>query len=133
MKVAMYCSLGAQILICLVSQAEAIQWPNNAKSAVSITADDGWPSQLTQAAILEQEGFRGTFYLSPGGLPVVQQNVEHWAAKAYAGHEIGNHSYSHWSDKTLATKTWQKLAFNIWGMEWWLLINVYAMTPVEHT
>jgi len=133
MRIAMYCSLGAQILSCLVLEAQAYQWPNNAKSAVSITADDGWPSQLTQAAILEENGFRGTFYLTAGGLPSVPQKVCQWAAKADAGHEIGNHAYSHWDAQTLAGKTWQELASDVGGMEWWLLSNVYAMTPVDHT
>lgn len=133
MKIANYCSLGFQILSCFVFSAQAAPWPNNAKSAVSITADDGWPSQLTQAAILEQKGFRGTFYLTAGGMPPVQQSAGQWAAKAYAGHEIGNHSYSHWSSQTLANKKWQELASDIGGMEWWLLSNIYAMKPVDHT
>ncbi|MDP9910958.1 peptidoglycan/xylan/chitin deacetylase (PgdA/CDA1 family) [Variovorax boronicumulans] len=113
--------------------AMAFQWPANKKSAVSITADDGWPSQLTQAAILDARGLKGTFYLTAGGMPPVSTtNQADWAQVYQRGHEIGNHSYSHWSDQILATKTWQDVAGDVGAMEWWLLQNIYG-TPVDHT
>ncbi|GER18179.1 polysaccharide deacetylase family protein [Variovorax boronicumulans] len=113
--------------------AMAFQWPANKKSAVSITADDGWPSQLTQAAILDARGLKGTFYLTAMGLSSVPANAGQWAQVYQRGHEVGNHSYTHWSDQILATKTWQEVAGEVGNMEWWLLSNIYGMTPADHT
>lgn len=111
----------------------AFQWPDNAKSAVSISADDGWPTQLTQASILETYGFRGTFYLTVLGMPSVVTNVALWKQVFQRGHEIGNHSYSHWSDKILAGKAWPAVASDVGNMEWWLLSNIFSMVSTDHT
>lgn len=112
--------------------ATAIQWPGNAKSAVSISADDGWPTQLIQANILESFGFRGTFYLTAGGMPSVITNKNSWQEVFQRGHEIGNHSYSHWNHSILAKKTWQEVASDVGNMEGWLLANIF-LTPSDHT
>ena len=121
------------IAIFFPGVAAAIQWPNNAKSVVSISADDGWPTQLTQANILEGYGFRGTFYLTALGMPPVVTNAASWKQVFQRGHEVGNHSYSHWSDQTLAGKTWPKVASDVGNMEWWLLSNIFSMAPTDHT
>lgn len=113
--------------------AHAVQWPNGAKSAVSMTSDDGWPSQLTQAQILENYGFRGTFYLSATALPVVETQKDLWRGVFQRGHEVGNHGYYHWTYPVLETKTWQQVANDISTMEYWLLINIYSNTPADHT
>ena len=115
------------------ASASAIQWPNDAKAALSISADDGWHSQLTEASLLETYGMRGTFYLTAGGMPIVITDAPYWKQIYLRGHEVANHSYSHWSDDVLAGKTWQQVASDVGDMEWWLLNNIYAMTPVEHT
>jgi len=111
----------------------AFTWPNGKKSAVSISADDGWPSQLTQAQRLEYYGFRGTFYLTPAGLPSVVTNAASWRSVQQAGHEVGNHSYSHWSAATVATKTWVDVATDVGTNEQWLLTNIFNGTPTDHT
>jgi peptidoglycan/xylan/chitin deacetylase (PgdA/CDA1 family) len=125
------------VLFCLLciflsNTALAIGWPNSAKSAVSISADDGWPSQITQASILDSRGFKGTFYLT-SLFNSVSNNVSQWRSVFARGHEIGNHSASHWDNATLATKTWQAVAADVGGMEWWLMSNIYSMVPTEHT
>lgn len=121
------------ISLVLSNSAYPINWPNAAKGAVSISADDGWPSQLTEASILESYGFRGTFYLTAGGMPSVVANTASWQRVFRAGHEVANHSYSHWSSNVLATKTWSDVATDVSNMEWWLLQNIYSMSPVDHT
>jgi hypothetical protein len=119
------------VLFC--GSANALQWPNGARSAVSITADDGWPTELIQAQILESYGFRGTFYLTVAGLPIVDTDKASWRSVFQRGHEVGNHTYSHWSDAVLAEKTWQEVANDVGTMEYWLLLNIYSNTPADHT
>jgi peptidoglycan-N-acetylglucosamine deacetylase len=71
------------------------RWPDGLRGAVSLTYDDGDPSQLKWAMpALEARGLRGTFYL-PVGLQVVQTRVEEWRKAFESGHEIGSHSWHH--------------------------------------
>lgn len=70
-------------------------WPNGQAAAVSITYDDGHPSNLDiGVADLEYFGFRGTFFLSPG-IPWVPPRAVDWRSASERGHEIANHSFSH--------------------------------------
>ncbi len=63
--------------------------------AVSLTFDDGHPSQLDKALpAMDKRELRGTFYLVPNGADWAQR-LEPWKEVATAGHEIGNHSLSH--------------------------------------
>ncbi|MGJ7531447.1 polysaccharide deacetylase family protein [Variovorax sp. GB1P17] len=122
--------VGATVFFSLLSSVNALTWPNG---AISLSHDDGWPSQLTQATTLESYGFRGTFYLTPGGLPVVVSNASSWQSVFQRGHEVGNHSYSHWGSATLAGKTWVDVATDVGTNEQWLLTNIYSNTSVDHT
>jgi peptidoglycan-N-acetylglucosamine deacetylase len=67
------------------------------RGEVALTFDDG-PSRWTAeiAAILEEHGCRATFFLRG---PAVEQRPADVAALAAAGHELGNHLWSH-SDAT---------------------------------
>jgi peptidoglycan-N-acetylglucosamine deacetylase len=70
-------------------------WPEECEGAVSLTFDDGLPSQLRVAIpMMEEHGLRGTFYLSPRGQEW-RTELQPWIPVAQAGHEIGNHSLSH--------------------------------------
>ncbi len=70
-------------------------WPESYEGAVSLTFDDGIPSQLRIAIPMMNElGLRGTFYLCPRG-DNWREDLKPWLAVAEAGHEIGNHSISH--------------------------------------
>jgi peptidoglycan-N-acetylglucosamine deacetylase len=70
------------------------KWPNGARSAVSLTYDDGRLSHLSLAIPdLERFHFRCTFYLTYSH--EVERYLERWKAAFRNGHEIGNHSYSH--------------------------------------
>jgi len=65
------------------------------QGAVSLTFDDGFPSQLDKVLpALDKAGIRATFYpkLSTG---YWEKTKDAWKAAAAAGHEIGNHSLSH--------------------------------------
>jgi peptidoglycan-N-acetylglucosamine deacetylase len=62
-------------------------------NAVALTFDDG-PSQWTAeiAAALETHGCRGTFFVRGAA---AEERPEAVAALAQAGHEVGNHLWSH--------------------------------------
>jgi peptidoglycan-N-acetylglucosamine deacetylase len=64
-----------------------------ARRAVALTFDDG-PSEWTEAiaAALEAHGCRGTFFVLGAA---AERDPERVAALAAAGHELGNHLYSH--------------------------------------
>ena len=121
--------------VSVVSGCMAFKWPHGAKSAVSITADDGWWSETTEAHYLERYGWRGTFYLA-GNLidyyPQPQELLERWKAVAASGHELGNHTYSHAvyckpEDKYLVTN-WKNVADDIADQERWLSSKIYGNT-----
>ena len=69
-------------------------WGEGTRGAVSITFDDGLPSQLARAIpVLDGCGLKATFYLcaSEDALP----KLEAWKDVARGGHEIGNHTAHH--------------------------------------
>lgn len=64
---------------------------------VSITFDDGWKSVNQNAApIMDQYGYKGTFYLNPSALGtsnfVSREQVDRLASQS---NQIGSHGYSH--------------------------------------
>ena len=77
-------------------------WPNDCRGAVSLTFDDGMPSQLRKAVPwMNERDLRGTFYMSFAG--------DNWAKAAEAwrpvhdtGHEIGNHSLTHTCSRAMS-------------------------------
>ena len=63
--------------------------------AVSLTFDDGSDCQLEKAIpAMNRLGLKGTFYLYPRG-EGWRQRLSPWKEVANDGHEIGNHSLSH--------------------------------------
>lgn len=77
-------------------------WPGNRKAAISLTYDDGHRSNLEKAIPdLEEYGFAGTFYLSPGigGEYDAGLRPTDWREALTRGHEIGNHTWSHPCDE----------------------------------
>ena len=70
-------------------------WPNGCRGAVSLTFDDGNPTQLKRAIpLMEERGLRGTFYLSVK-VGDYMKRLEPWVEVAARGHEMGNHTKSH--------------------------------------
>lgn len=126
-----FCIILTIVFIVITHDANALTFPNKATAALSITADDGWSSQKTQAEILDSYGWQGTFYLYHWSQTVA--DAGYWRSAYQAGHEIGNHSYSHWSPPTLATKTWQQVASDVGAMEAWLTNNIWSGSAPSHT
>lgn len=80
------------------STLQVIPW-NGYKGALSLTFDDGDPSQLDVAIPeLAKRNFKGTFFLIHDRLV----RVEDWKKAADSGQEIGNHSLTHKRAKDLA-------------------------------
>ena len=70
-------------------------WPEGNRAAVSLTYDDGHPDNLDHAIPdLEENGLRGTFYLTTGR-ERVHDRVGDWKKAFQRGHEIGNHTVRH--------------------------------------
>ena len=79
-------------------------WGSGFAAAVSLTYDDGISNHLDIAIpMLEEYGFRGTFYLitSSGHM---RERKDDWRRAFERGHEIGNHSVRHpgWDIKNAA-------------------------------
>lgn len=69
-------------------------WPNGARSAVSLTFDDGLEDQRTLAApAMTERDLFGTFYLDTRG--DWQTRLAPWRQAHREGHELGNHSHTH--------------------------------------
>src|SRR5262249_12046788 len=70
-------------------------WPDGARGAVSLTFDDGLPSQLRVAIpMLNEHDLRGTFYLNPRGDDWAER-LGPWGGGAAGRARIGNHSLTH--------------------------------------
>jgi peptidoglycan/xylan/chitin deacetylase (PgdA/CDA1 family) len=68
-------------------------WPEGKQVAISLTFDDGRPSQVEGGTkVLDEYGVKATFYVLPSA---VEKNLEGWKKTVANGHEIGNHSLNH--------------------------------------
>lgn len=68
-------------------------WPEGKRGAISFSFDDTRESQIdTGIPMLEEFGFKGTFYAS---LWNCEKRVDDWAKALADGHEIGNHTMTH--------------------------------------
>jgi peptidoglycan/xylan/chitin deacetylase (PgdA/CDA1 family) len=74
-------------------QSSGFHWPEGKRMALSLTFDDGRPSQVTRGVpILDQYGVKATFYVKPSN---VLRKLDGWKEAANSGHEIGNHTVRH--------------------------------------
>lgn len=72
-----------------------VPWPEGCRAAVSLTFDDGAPSQLAEAIPrLDDAGLAGTFYLNPGR-GHWHKDAQRWRQVGLDGHELGNHTTRH--------------------------------------
>jgi hypothetical protein len=70
-------------------------WPGECCAAISLTFDDGLPSQLARAVPLLNNGdLPSTFYLVMRGDDFMEK-LAPWREVAKAGHEIGSHTVGH--------------------------------------
>ncbi len=73
---------------------DSTPWPDGRAGCVSLTFDDGHPSQLqTAMPVLESSDLRGTFYVNPRDGYV--EWLKPWREAHSRGHEIGNHTVQH--------------------------------------
>jgi peptidoglycan/xylan/chitin deacetylase (PgdA/CDA1 family) len=78
----------------LQASESTFAWPHGARCAVSLSFDDARPSQIDQGVpILNAQGVRATFYISPHNL--TGDRPAAWRQAARDGHEIGNHTLTH--------------------------------------
>ncbi len=71
----------------------SIQWPDGKRMALSLSFDDGRPSQVDVGTpLFDRYDAKATFYLVPSA---VKQRLPKWKKAAKAGHEMGNHSLQH--------------------------------------
>jgi peptidoglycan/xylan/chitin deacetylase (PgdA/CDA1 family) len=77
------------------------------KSAVSITFDDGWESTYVNGTpILDNYGYKGTFYLNPSSLDTPDfMTSDQVAALQKNGHQLASHGYQHLDFTTVNTET----------------------------
>ena len=77
-------------------------WLNGYAGALSLTFDDGGRSQLEKAIpIMNDLGFKGTFYVCPRGDDWAEK-LSPWIEVFNQGHEIGNHTISHTCSRALS-------------------------------
>ncbi len=71
------------------------------RGAVSLTFDDGTLNQIEEAfPLLDRYGIKGTDYIHPYGKDW-KKRCGPWAEIASNGHEIGNHTVSHYCSRNL--------------------------------
>ena len=86
------------LLFAASAAAEPAQgfWPKGMRGAVSLSFDDGMPSQLDRAVpLLDELALKATFYVNPVYSLGWLKNKERWRQLAISGHEIGNHTDKH--------------------------------------
>ena len=85
----------------MIHETTSLPYPAGRQGAISLTFDDGLPSQLRRAVpLLNEYGLRATFYLCPRE-PHWEQRLEPWREVAAAGHELGNHTTRHTCSQVL--------------------------------
>lgn len=88
--------------------AAGIDWPGQARAAVSLSYDDALASQLDNAVpVLNAKGIRASFYPTLSS-PVLAERMAEWRALPQAGHELGNHSLFHPCSASKPNRQWVK-------------------------
>ena len=89
-----FLAIALALAVCVSGGAAQSQGrrPDGAKAVIVLTYDDALTSQLDHAIpVLDEAGFKGTFFLSN----VKQADVPRWREAATEGHELGNHTIFH--------------------------------------
>ncbi|MCK7490010.1 MAG: polysaccharide deacetylase family protein [Anaerotruncus sp.] len=77
----------------LAQNHQITPWKHNRSGAVSMTFDDGYWTQVTNAVpLLNARSLKGTFFVTTGTTEVTW---DQWSQLALQGHEIASHSVSH--------------------------------------
>ncbi|MGB9597132.1 MAG: polysaccharide deacetylase family protein [Candidatus Poribacteria bacterium] len=92
---------------------EIQSWLEGYVGALSLTFDDGRPNQVEKAVpILNDLGFKGTFYVCPSGDNWADK-LSPWIDVYKQGHEIGNHTVSHICSRALSPNRIDKCLENM--------------------
>jgi peptidoglycan/xylan/chitin deacetylase (PgdA/CDA1 family) len=83
-----------------LNQIKVSNWLHGANSALSFTFDDSNPAHKDIAAILENNGFYGSFFASPGKGNWDTLGIKYREIVSH-GHEVGSHGWSHLKLTTL--------------------------------
>jgi len=76
------------------------RWPGGKRAAVSLSFDDARVSQADNGlAILDEYGIKATFY---AGVEAAARRLAAWRRALRDGHEIGNHTLSHFCSGNFA-------------------------------
>jgi peptidoglycan/xylan/chitin deacetylase (PgdA/CDA1 family) len=74
-------------------RVSSIEWPEGKKMALSLSFDDARLSQVDAGIpVLDSLNVKATFYLS---IDFMKERLDGWKKAVAAGHEIGNHSFTH--------------------------------------
>ena len=83
-----------------MDEPQIVSRGGGSRAEIALTFDDGpgrWTAEI--AGTLEEHGCNATFFLRG---PAVEERPERVAALAAAGHELGNHLWSHSDSTTLS-------------------------------
>ncbi len=84
-----------------------LMWPNNEKTAISLSYDDALNSQLDNALpALNKYNFKASFYVTPTNTNAIDKRLNEWRNLALQGHELGNHSIYHPCRASLENRDW---------------------------
>jgi len=93
-------SLFFSVLICYTygiaqSSSTVFKWPENYRSAVCLTYDDGLDCHIDVAVpALDSFNLKGTFYCT-GFSSSLHSRLDEWRTITLNGHELGNHTLFH--------------------------------------
>lgn len=99
----------------MLAQQASFQWPEGKQLALSLSFDDGRPSQVDVGTpLFDQYGVKSTFVVVPSA---VEMRLDKWRKAVQNGHEVGNHTLQHpcsgnfqWSrEKALENYTLEKM------------------------
>src|SRR5579872_445437 len=86
----------ARLGLCLALLGFTVPRVMAAQTVVTLTFDDGYDDQLTAKAILDANGFKGTFFVNTGDINTSGElATSDLLAMQAEGHEIAGHTIDH--------------------------------------
>jgi peptidoglycan/xylan/chitin deacetylase (PgdA/CDA1 family) len=81
------------LVVAAQEDSEKFTWPDGKRGAISLSFDDGWPSQIDIGLpLLDKYNVQATFYVVPAR---INKRLGGWKQAVAKGHEIGNHTLHH--------------------------------------
>ena len=77
----------------MLAQQDSFKWPEGKQLALSLSFDDGRPSQVDVGTpLFDQYGVKSTFVVVPSS---IEMRLDKWRKAVQNGHEVGNHTLKH--------------------------------------